>query len=143
MAKTNFTKAEIALSEAMQKMARDQLLEEADAAKGIIKSKSPEGEMRVRLALTIKRHLKRLQKEDPEIYKKLGIGKKSLLKSLEEVASMPSEQFNEIKKIHSKVETYIKALPETSVDNEKMVEGERHKHINKRFNVSDKWLPLT
>lgn len=135
MAKTNFTKAEEALTGALQKMSVEQILDQSKP-----KTATEELKERIAIAKGLQRDLKRLYRQDPEIYKKLEIKRKSFEKSMEDPAKFTEEQWKEILATKNKVDTYVKQLPAES--NETLIESERHKHINKRFNVNDKWLPL-
>jgi hypothetical protein len=139
MAKTNYTKAEEAWSESLQKMTKSKLLEEADTAQG----RPSQAEMKARsiLAAALKRELKRLHRLDKDIYKKLGIKKKSLDQQLEDLAALTQEEWKGIVQTKEKVEQYHQQLAKAVTD-DKLVEEQRHLHINKRFNVSEKWLPL-
>lgn len=143
MAKTNFTKAEEALAESLQKIAKDQLLEQATAAKGGSSITSAEATERIHISNALKRTLKRLYRTDKEVYKKLGLKKKGLDKLMDAAIPISSDELSKLHGIKSKVDEYLKTLPATSTPDDKLIESERHKHINKRFNVSDKWLPLT
>lgn len=137
MAKTNFTKAEEALSEALQKMNVEKIYESTEPAKNIDLQKG-------KLTLSaILRHLKRLQKVDPESYKKLKIKKKKIIDWIENPEAITQEDWETIKQVEVNLVAYWKEKkgPGEASD-EKIVEQERIKNINIRFNVNEKWLPL-
>ena len=144
MAKTNFTKAEEALSEALQKMMRTKLLEAADAAQGISQQATDE-EKRERIALvqSLKRGIKRLYHNDKEIYTKLAIKKKDLDMLLTNAETLTKENWENVVVVKHKVTELVKLLPEEQISNEDLVKQQRKHHKTKRFNVNDKWLPLT
>jgi hypothetical protein len=139
MAKTNFTKAEEALAQALEQMKVQELLSRADKAAGkpthISKERGP-------IAQALQRELKKLHQIDKDIYKKLGTKRKDLEKLLAAADQLSKEDWANIVHFKEQVDAFIKQLPQNTESNEKIVEEERRKHINKRFNVSDKWLPL-
>lgn len=139
MAKTNFTKAEEALVGALQKMQVEELLEKADAASGK-GSVSVIVHARTLIINIIKHDLKRLHKLDKEIYKKLDIKQAEIEELMSNPSTLTKENWKKIVLVKSRLDAYIAKLPKVS--NEQLVLEQRHKHINKRFNVNDKWLPL-
>lgn len=143
MAKTNFTKAEEALADTLQKMTKESLLKQADAVKGKTAEPVSAAELKARTQLVhaLQRELKRLHKADADIYKKLGIKKRSLEKWAAHLSEIGPKEWEAIQQAKEKVDRHVKELAAGSSD-EQIVEQQRVKHINKRFNVSDKWLPL-
>lgn len=139
MAKTNYTKAEEAFGAALERMKVEDLLEQADAASG--KSKESLIKKRMPVVQSLKRELKRLQGVDRGIYKKLKVNKKTLEQVLSNVAYLNTTEWQQILDFKSQVDSLVKKLP--VVGDAEIVDQERHKHINKRFNVSERWLPLT
>lgn len=144
MAKVNFTKVEDMLNQGLQKISVGHLLNEADAAKGISKPSDAEVSSNRRLLTSIERGLKTLQSQDPEAYAKMGIKKKSLKKMIEAPEKLTPQEVETLKEIEEKIKKFKEELQETlpSLDNESIIESQRSKHINKRYNVNDKWLPL-
>lgn len=146
MAKTNYTKAEEALREALQKISVEQLLELADAHHGTANSTAEEAlqmaRARQHIVNGLQRDLKKLSKSDNDIYAKLEIKRKSFEQLLVEPVKLSAEDWATIVAVKSKVDEAIKQLPASTETNDQLVEQQRHKHINKRFNVNDKWLPL-
>lgn len=140
MAKTNFTKAEEALAKAMEQMQIEDLLERADKASG--KPSTSVAKERLQTMNALKRDLRRLQINDPGIFKKLGFKKKDFNKLLENIAHLTEEEWDKIIVFKNAVDKLIKELPKQKDSNEKLIEDQRHRHITKRFNVSEKWLPL-
>lgn len=142
MSKTNFTKAEEALSDVLHKMSKEQLLKEADSAQGKLKAESLEEAKRIQIIAALQRTLKHLYRVDHDIYKKLGIKRKKLEELFAHAAQLSSEEWHLILEIKVKLIEYRKQMSPISGTNEQLVEEERHEHINKRFNVNKKWLPL-
>lgn len=141
MAKTNFLKAEEALTAALQKMSVEQLFEQASARDNpATEENAKRDQARLYIIKTLQLELKKLHRHDSEIYKKLGIKRKELDVYLEFPAKISSETWKKIVALKAKVEEFSKNLPEKT--NDQLIEIERQKHITKRFNVNEKWLPL-
>lgn len=140
MAKTNFTKVEDMLNQGLHKITVSHLLDEADAAKG----SAPKDNANRALISALQRDLKLLHKKDHETYTKLGIKKKFLKKIIETPESLTPEELETLKQIQGKIKVFKEELKNKvpPVNDESIVEAERTKHINKRYNVNDKWLPL-
>lgn len=149
MAKTNFSKVEEALIAGLTKMKMRQLLELADKAQADTGAQAetdailiPEARRMVIAAL--RQDLKALKRKDTKVYSKLGLQKEGLQKLLDNPASLTPEDWQKIKEIHQKVGEYkkdlLQQLPEVTDD--QLVDSERKKHINKRYNINEKWLPL-
>lgn len=142
MAKTNFTKAEEALAGALEKIKVEELLIQADKAAGKVPPSVAIARERLPILHALQRDLKRVYKHDPDIYKKLKVKRKDLEKLLETATSLNQEEWKKLIEFKEKVDAYVIQIPAAKATNDQIVEQQRHKHINKRFNVSDKWLPL-
>lgn len=145
MSKTNFTKVEKAVDDGLQQIIVNHLLELADEANSNKNSTTPlSHDQRTALLQTLNRNLKQLNKSDPAAYKKLSPLKTELKRLLTISAEFTPEDWKKVKEIKDKIELYrkemLKNLPHQS--NDEIVEQERLKHINKRFNINDGWLPL-
>lgn len=158
MPKTNFTKVEEALVEGLRKITVNHLLELADLAAAVdARPKEPQTpdnliskedkqlkQARLHLINSLNKDLKDLKKHDTELYSKVQFKRKDLKKFLEHPDSLSPEEWDKIKKVKEQVESFkqelVKGLP-VSTD-EDLVEKERKKHVNKRFNTNEKWLPL-
>lgn len=96
------------------------------------------------VAANILRHLKNLAyQEHREFYATLPIKKKDLTKMLELPDKLSTEEWKIVMEIHDKVKAY-RALIKATLDPEinlEQIRNEQAKHITKRFNVSDRWLP--
>ncbi len=163
MAKTNYTKVEEALDQNLRKMSIERLFDKANEAtkkeKGSDDNKntatfskggespvsSPLDKTQINLIAALKRDIKSLrQKQHAAIYTKLGIKRSELKEKIDNPTGLTAEEWKEIKEIKAKIDVYKAQLSAQMPDFElsDQVELERHKHINKRFNVNDKWLPL-
>lgn len=140
--KTNFTKMEGALSEALHKLRVEKLLILADEASGKPLSSS-ETQMRLVFVKNLEFALKRLYHHDRDIYKKLGIKKKEFQPLLSDPVHLTKEAWEIIVQLKKKVDALLKELPPQESSDEELVEQQRKRHIKKRFNVSERWLPLT
>ena len=145
MAKTNYTKVDQAADLGLRKMEIDRLFE-ATPAKS--KSKTPvsaEEKARLKLLEGVKRDIQHLDaKRHKELYAALGYKRQDLKALIENPANLTLEEWEKIKQIKVGIEKYRKEvmaqLP--TQNDEKIIEEQRTKHINKRYNVNDKWLPL-
>lgn len=138
MAKTNFSKGENILQEIMDKLMREKLLDIATTETGgTIDTKLRE---RIYLIFEIQLELKRLHRSDRKIYRKLGVRRKDLDQLMSDPTKVTEEQWALLTKLKEKVDEHLKELLTTT--NDELVEKERRKHITKRLNVNEKWLPL-
>lgn len=142
MAKTNFTKAEEALRETLEAMMRGHLLELATVAdQGAPPAEIQNLRNRIYQACVLQLEIKRLQRTIPDLFQKLGLDKKQLEKLLADPIHLSDEQWEKVTQIKQSVNELLKTLPASNDD--QLITEQRQKHINKRFNVNDKWLPLT
>lgn len=150
MPKTNFTKVEEVMDQGLRKMSIDQLFNMADAASNLgaehqYSEHSTIERTKQKLIEALKRDIKYLDsKKHKSMYGELGVKKQDLKILISNPSSLTAEDWEKIKQIKAGIDKYRKEvmaqLPQEN--NEKLVEEERRKHINKRFNVNDKWLPL-
>lgn len=145
MAKTNFSKVELALEEGLRKMTVSRLCELADISAGIGQSQEESKDTLTKaqrlLIRRIQLDLMRLRKKDSKIYAKLKIKKSELAKKFENPESLSKEDWKKLKALRKKTKAMIQTLyPESS--DEELVEKEQERHVTKRFNVNEKWLPL-
>lgn len=154
MAKTNFSKVEEILSEGLRKIKVEHLLDLADRAAspapdsadaGTQKNPAPnQPGSRKHTLLALQRDLKHLTKQDKDAYKTFGIGKSRLKKYIEHPETLTAEEWEAVTKIKLKVDEFkielAKTLPGTSDDD--LVDQQRRKHVTKRFNINDSWVPL-
>lgn len=142
MAKTNFTKVEEALAEGMRQMTKQHLHKLADSIHEVESAKSEKSliEAKKKLVAILKFEFNWMEKQDNTLYQKLGISKDEIKKIFETKDALTDEEFNRVKTLHEKLAELKKESPPKS--NDELIEKERVKHINKRFNVKDDWLPL-
>ncbi|MCB1111456.1 MAG: hypothetical protein H7A37_02830 [Chlamydiales bacterium] len=143
MAKTNFTKVEEILAAGLQKMKVERLCELADIAAGIgQKGSAPKlSHDQKKLILSLKTDFLRLRKKDSKIFSKLNLKQEQILNQLEHPESLDQESWQQLEKIKGRTGKLVKELY-PNLEDDKLIEEERDRHINKRFNINEKWLPL-
>lgn len=146
MSKTNFSKVEKSLEEGIIKIKSQNLLKEADEASGHFEneSKMPQADVCHAILNNLDRELKKLKKEDEESFKKLVLPKINLKKLITNPSALTPQDWNEVKNIRDRLNQYKKDLASRlpKVTDQDLVDQERTRHVNKRFNVSKKWIPL-
>lgn len=138
MPKTNFSKTEIALDEMLQKMTKAKLLELADSAMG---QSLPTPSERLKTIQILQLELRFLFRNFKEIFKTLNIDKKWLKSITQNTEQLTEEEWVKVVEMKVLVDSQIKKVTQ-SISDDDLIELERKKHINKRFNVNTKWLPL-
>lgn len=146
MPKVNFTKVETAFDRAKQKLFIDHLSELASIADMI---QDPKANLTSQTIADIigrfQKELKKLKKNDPKLYAKLNLSQEE-----EKRFFIPSDQFLQedwvkLRSLKTGIDELKKELYGEQVLNaeyDSQVAKERRKHINKRFNIRDGWLPL-
>lgn len=144
MAKTNYTKVEDALTAGLQKISIDRLLELADAAEGKDSPTDEQTRLRGQVLLALHTELQYLKSKGQHPYSKLNVDKKNLKKYLDDPALLTPEEWEKIKTIKKNLDAFKKSIAESlpQQSDDALIEEERKKQKNKRFNVNDKWLPL-
>lgn len=155
MAKTNFTKVEELLQDAITKKQVENWGKQADIAQKVerpemrkLVEKASQASEKIEVDKKALIHaLTRAKKDykDPQFYELIGISADELSALLANPKELKQEDWNRLQTIRTLVAEYKKKDIEKHVDksgDEAIVNDERRKHINKRFNVRDKWLPL-
>lgn len=144
MSKTNFSKVEESLKKGMDKLAIKKIVDSTDSKINEINAEEEARLNKKKLAIYLIAELKRLRKSDEKLYSKLGTNLGNVKKMLEYPSKLSEEEWKAVLKLKDKVEAYKKAyakvIKETSV--EEMVEKERGKQADRRFNIQEKWLPV-
>lgn len=147
MGKTNFTKVEEALAEGLLKMSVKQFLSLADTAskKNTSTGESkPAEDLQRKLIASLKIEISYLYKKDHSLFEKLPFKASTYKKFIEDPTKLTAEEWEGVKQLKILLEAYKKneASKTPPASDEELVENERVKSVNKRFNVRDKWLPL-
>lgn len=144
MGKTNFTKVEESLKKGMDNLAIKKIVDSTDSKS---KEKKVEEEARLnrkKIAIYLIGELKRLHKGDEKLYVKLGTNLPNAKKLLEHPQKLSDTEWKTVLKLKDKLEAYkkayAKAIKEFNI--EEIVEKERDKQADRRFNIQDKWLPI-
>ncbi len=165
MARTNWSKVEDLEGKGIHDMKVDELAEKAKAMQDLLddedadstlsftpdeetrwaqKKLTPEQERRQK-QLKLRLTLKWLWKQDRNIFKKLKL-KRSAIKELlgKDSKEITDEDLKTIDKLLFKLDLFKTkmAQKQEGSNDDTIVESERHRHIYKRFNVNDEWLPL-
>ncbi|CRX39275.1 hypothetical protein [Estrella lausannensis] len=146
MGKTNFTKVEESLAQGLHKMEVERLLNEADKASGKPpppkKETSPElAEEKKKLIKDLELNINRLKAKDSKIFEKLKVKRSTVQKFTENPQKLSEEDWKHAAILLKRTETLLKEMVPDKA-NDKLVEDEQTRHLNKRFNVNEKWLPL-
>jgi hypothetical protein len=143
MGKTNFTKVEKALEDGLIKMTSQQLWELAESSVQSSKALPPK-EICTAILQSLERDLKKMHSKDNSLYKKIGFTRENLKKLIAHPELLTPQDWKQIQEVRIRIEKYKKdlaaSLPHLSDD--AIIEQERAEHINKRFNVNKKWIPL-
>lgn len=145
MAKTNFTKVEEVLEEGLRQMTVQHLHTLADSLSNIDSQKIDKSDAASlkKLITILKFELNWMETHDISLEKRIGIKKSDIKKLIEKAPPYSEEDLEKLKEIKEKIQNLKSELEKKSpVTNAQLVEKERKKHINKRFNTNDKWLPL-
>ncbi len=135
MAKANYTKVEEALDEGLRKMTMQQLHALADGKTD--EAKESQG----KLIATLKLDLRLIAKTDAALFAKLEIDKIQTKKLLENPSTLTPEDWKGLIQLKERIDVWKKEFTALQT-NDQLIEKERVKHINKRFNTNEKWLPL-
>lgn len=141
MARTNYTKVEAILQAGMQNLLAKNLLREADLAQG----KTPLDNLKGKeLVLALKVELKGLKELDPKVYQNIGVSKGDFNVLIENAEVLSENELDLARKYLEKIKVYKKSLQESKKlpTDEELIEQQKKRHLTKRHNVNEKWLPL-
>jgi hypothetical protein len=146
MPKVNFSKVENAFDKALQKLLINHISELAAIANVI---QDPQANLASKTIEDIisrfQKELKKLKKQDSKLYERLNLSTE-----VEERFALPSKEFlqddwlrlKELKLRIDELKHELYGQESLDVEYENQVSKERRRHINKRFNIRDGWLPL-
>lgn len=143
MAKSNFSKVEKSLEDGLIKMTARHLKETSPSKNPKKEEKFKEDQIVAELS-SLKQDLMLIKKYDQNMYKNLGFSLKDLKKILSNPTALTHEHYQKICEIKVKVKDLKKEIrtQKKTEPNDTLIQKERIRHINKRFNVQEKWLPL-
>lgn len=158
MAKTKYDQVESAVDDGLLKIKAEQLIENSEVAsktknvpknlqstrKKLEELSSKKKQERRLIAAAMQYDVERLFKRKTHLYTEIGTYHDEFTELVKHTDSMDEEKWKRLLEIKEKLDEIKKKADEekNSQTDDTIVEQQRKKHINKRFNVSDKWLPL-
>lgn len=148
MAKTNFSKVEEALNLELFKMNVQNLFDLAEDSaavkKSVESSTSTTEQARASAVAALQQELKLIHKKDRKVYQRLSLDRQELQNYFKNPSKLTPQEWEKIKQIKDKLMAYKKELREKlpKLTDDEVIAAQRTKHVNKRFNVNEKWLPL-
>ncbi len=156
MPRNNYEKVDQAMEAGLLKMKAERWIKESEKVSEV--KKSPENLRSTReklaevteqrrkehrlIAAAIQHDVDRLFLKDKHLYTALGTFHEEFIDLIAAAESMDESKWKRLMEIKESLEAYKKIHLHKPVSNESLVELERKKHINKRHNVKDNWLPL-
>lgn len=162
MSKTNWTKVEESLNEGLHRMKVERLNQEAedlaklkknaDAAKGTqeVETGSPKAKEE-ELTPERRQKIKQLQlalawlkRKDKDLFTHLKFPKEKILDMIQNPDQLRGTDWTRLEMVLKRAEARkAQILEDQGVDDDEvLIEQQRQRHLKKRFNVNEKWLPL-
>ena len=146
MAKVNFIKVENAFDRALQKLLIDNLSDLAAIANLIQDPQSKLSSKAIEdIIQRFQKELKKLKKQDPKLFTNLNLSEAEEERLYLSSSDFTQDDWIRLKALKLRIDELKKELygeEVLNVENDKHVTKERRKHVNKRFNIRDGWLPL-
>lgn len=146
MPKVNFTKVENAFDKALKKLMIDHLSELAAIANVIQDPQANISSKAIEEIITrFQKELKKLKKQDPKLYAKLALSEEEELRFALPAKDFLQEDWLRLKNLKLRIDELKHELygeESLNAEYEKQVSKERRRHVNKRLNIRDGWLPL-
>ena len=151
MAKINFSKVEKSFDRALQKLLIDQLSELASIANVIHDNcvqdpqktlSSPSSEQIIK---QFQKELKKLKERDPLLFEKLDISPEDEKRFYHPAQEYLQEDWICLKNLKIRIDELKRELygqEKLDAEHEAQISKERRRHINKRHNIREGWLPL-
>ena len=142
MAKSDFSKAEEFFEKEIQQLKIDKIVESTES----VESLDAINQYRLvnTLLTVLKYEIKRLTRLGVNPYELLKIDKSELKKFINQPGEVTLVEWEKIKKWKNEIDSLMLRYEsnDSVIEDEEEIERARQIHINKRFNVNDKWLPL-
>lgn len=146
MTKVNFSKVEGSFDKALLKLQIENLTELATITDLIhIPGKRLSKKASEEIVVKFQQELDKFKRQDPKLFQRLNLTPEEEGRFAQSSADFTSEDWARIKELKGRIETLKKELhgkEKLAAEDETLISKERKKHINKRFNVRDDWLPL-
>lgn len=145
MSKVNFTKVDQALDEASHQLFIDSLAELSTIANMLQNPDRKIGKNEEEIIIRFQNELKRIKKEDFSLFEKLSLTAEEEDRMLRPISEYVKEDWAQLKSLRERIDELRKQVTgklELNEANDEIVEKEKKRHINKRHNVREGWLPL-
>ena len=146
MPKINFTKVEKSFDRALQKLVIDHITELATLANLIQDPNNKISSEAIKeMIQRFQKELKKLKKNNPELYSKLNLSLDDEIRFFSPSQDYTQKDWENIKALKLRTDLLKKELygqEKTDAEYDDQVSNERKRHINKRINIRDGWLPL-
>lgn len=145
MAKVNFSKVEKSFDRALQKLFIDNLSELAAIASAIQDSQKGLPKGIEEIIGRFQKEMKKIKKQDPFLFEKLNLSPEDEKRFESPPTEYTQQDWLRLKALKLRIDELKHELyGQESIDaeNDERVEKERRRHVNKRFNIRDGWLPL-
>ncbi|MFI0435233.1 MAG: hypothetical protein ACH350_05835 [Parachlamydiaceae bacterium] len=146
MAKVNFSKVEESFEKALQRLSIENLSEFAAIANAI---EDPQKAMSSKtideIIIRFQKELEKIKREDPILFSKLNLSPENEERFSRTAADYTQEDWLRLKELKLQIDELKKELcgkEKIAIECDAHIEKERKRHINKRFNIRDNWLPL-
>lgn len=146
MPKVNFEKVEKAFDKAAEVVFIENLSELATIITAIEHPETEQSKKYIEIVSTrFQKLLKKLKKADLKLFQRLGMKEEDEKRLMSPPQQFTQEDWRYLKEVKDRIDSLKKELYGEEILNtefEAQVTKERKRHINKRFNVKDGWLPL-
>lgn len=140
MTKVDFNKAEDAFDKALQKMFIDHLAKLVAAVDEVQNYQAaPSNQTMEEMIGRFQKELLKIKQEDPKLYEKLNLSPEEEQRFTLPAGTFSSEDWVHIRNLKLRIDQLKQEL---HAEYEKQVALERRRHVNKRHNIRDGWLPL-
>ena len=144
--KVDFSKVENILSDTLRKIFIDRLSELAIIANLIQTStQATDPKLIDEVASSFQKELSKLKRKDKKIYLKLGLSEVDEERFKISPSQFTQEDWILLKELKQRIDELKRELLGDELPNleyEQQVEHERKRHVYKRFNIRDNWIPL-
>jgi len=155
MAKTNFTKVEESLKSGMEKIKISNLGKMADIAQEAASKPEMKGLMEKAALVASKMSIERKATlhiieqalndyPDDAFFQLIDCNRQQIVELINRKESLKRNEWETLRQVKIKITDFknTKLQKNSEKANEKLIDSERQRHKNKRFNVREKWLPL-
>ncbi len=146
MTKPSFSKIEELLDDTFRKMFIERLAELAAIVNLINDPNSKLSPKYINdIILKFQIELRKLKEHDKKLYQRLELApdeEKNFMRSASEFTTKDWERLKILKNKIQELKAELFGEIVTSETDEKYIEKQRVKHVNKRYNIRDNWLPL-